>query len=556
MRKLVLVGGLVVVVAGLGLWFLGRPAYRHFKERRAMNQAREFAGKGDFRNASLSARQALLANPQNVDACRLMAELSELARSTNALDWHRRVAEIEPTAENRLRVAAAALRFQRPPFPLATEILEELAASATNLAAFHVVAAERALKLKRIPEAAAHFEAAGRLEPANEQHQLNLAVLNLQSTNAATAAAARATLDRLRASTNLAAVALRWLVGESLKNRDYPAAERYSNQLLEDRQCSLEDRLQHLSLLREGHPAAFPQALEAARRHASTNAAEIYGLSAWMLSHQLADQTLEFLESCPQAVRKRQPVPMAFVDVYLAKKDWEALEAFLLEEKWDELDFIRLAFLSHAAAEQGQTQAADVRWRSAIRQAADRLGPLTSLLSMATHWKRPKAREDLLWQITQRFPREKWTLRELDRLYAETGNTRGLHKLYSHIAGYDTGNVVAQNNLAATSLLLRLNLPRAHEIARDLYQRHPEDAVITSTYAYSLHLQGRTPDALAALEKLPPDALEQPSVALYYGCLLSAAGRTNQAARYLERARHGTLLPEEKQLLAAAGGAS
>ena len=44
MRKLVLVGGVAVVLAGLGLWFLGRPAYRHFKERRAMTQAREFAG--------------------------------------------------------------------------------------------------------------------------------------------------------------------------------------------------------------------------------------------------------------------------------------------------------------------------------------------------------------------------------------------------------------------------------------------------------------------------------------------------------------------------------
>jgi thioredoxin-like negative regulator of GroEL len=553
MRKLVLVGGLAVVLAGLGLWFLGRPAYRHFKERRAMDQARQFAGKGDFRNASLSARQALLVNPRNADACRLMAELSELARSTNALDWHRRVAEVEPTMENRLRVAAAALRYQPPPFTLATEILEELAGSATNLPAYHVVAAERALKLKRVGEAIAHFEAASRLEPANEQHQLNLAVLNLQSTNAATAAAARATLDRLRASTNLAAVALRWLVGESLKNRDFPAAERFSSQLLEDRQCTMEDRLQHLSLLREGHSAAFPAALEAAQHHASTNPAAIYGLSAWMLSHQLVQEALEFLESCPETVRKRQPVPMAFVDVYVAKKDWDALESFLLEEKWGELDFMRQALLSRAAAEQGQTQAADVRWRSAIREAADRLGPLTSLLSMATHWKREKAREELLWQIAQRFPREKWALRELDRLYAEAGNTRGLHKLYSHIAGYDAKNVVAQNNFAATSLLLRLNLARAHEIARNLYQLHPEDAVVTSTYAYSLHLQGRTPEALAALEKLKPEALENPSVALYYGCLLVSAGRTNQGARYLELARQGNLLPEEKQLLAAAG---
>ena len=50
------------------------------------------------------------------------------------------------------------------------------------------------------------------------------------------------------------------------------------------------------------------------------------------------------------------------------------------------------------------------------------------------------------------------------------------------------------------------------------------------------------------LEKLKPEALETPSVALYYGVLLSASGDTNKAGKYLGIARKADLLPEEKAL--------
>ena len=101
-------------------------------------------------------------------------------------------------------------------------------------------------------------------------------------------------------------------------------------------------------------------------------------------------------------------------------------------------------------------------------------------------------------------------------------------------------------------MLLKLNLSSAHELAKEIHVERPEDAVVTSTYAYSLHLQGRTKEGLTALEKLKPEALEDPPVALYYGFLLSAAGQTNKAGKYLELARQATLLPEEKTLLAQA----
>ena len=107
----------------------------------------------------------------------------------------------------------------------------------------------------------------------------------------------------------------------------------------------------------------------------------------------------------------------------------------------------------------------------------------------------------------------------------------------------------ARNNLAATSLLLKLNVNKAYELAKALYTERPDHAVIASTYAFALHLRGSTREGLAVLQKLKPEALEEPSVALYYGVLLSASGQPAQARKYLDLAQPAKLLPEEKQLL-------
>jgi len=98
--------------------------------------------------------------------------------------------------------------------------------------------------------------------------------------------------------------------------------------------------------------------------------------------------------------------------------------------------------------------------------------------------------------------------------------------------------------------LLKTNLTQACLWAAEAYAQAPTNADVVSTYAYALHLRGRDQDGLAALQKLNPSQLAQPSAALYYGLLLSATGKAGEAAPYLQIARtQGQLLPEEKRLL-------
>ena len=111
--------------------------------------------------------------------------------------------DVIPRLTNKLLLASAALRYQGPPYPLTSQVLEDLSASAANMPDFHIVSAELDLSLHRMAEAETQFEAASQLEPTNRLFQLNLAVIRLVSTNTAVADAARAKLKQFSTDTNL-----------------------------------------------------------------------------------------------------------------------------------------------------------------------------------------------------------------------------------------------------------------------------------------------------------------------------------------------------------------
>jgi len=89
-------------------------------------------------------------------------------------------------------------------------------------------------------------------------------------------------------------------------------------------------------------------------------------------------------------------------------------------------------------------------------------------------------------------------------------------------------------------------------MAREVYTRCPTNASCISTYAYSQLLQKHPAEALKTMEQIKPDQLENPSLAAYYGVILEAAGKRDQARHYLDLAAKAKLLPEERKLVEAA----
>jgi cytochrome c-type biogenesis protein CcmH/NrfG len=584
MKKGSLAFGVLLLLVLTCLAFYSWPHYIKFKRVRAMNRARACLASGDLATASVSARQALQINPSNIEASRFMADLCELSRSVVAIDWRRRVAELQPAVSNELALVYTALRFERPPFPLAAQTLKRLEPVGQDLPEFHVLSALLDLRSDQSKEALEHFQRAARLDPSNPVHRLNSAVLELQSSEPSVSHRARAELEQLSRNNRTRALALRSLVADRLRNEDYAGAQRFSELLLQLPSFHLDDQLAHLTILQlernaqdttktitvqaasASHPSndvspastplsialpagKFQEHLRFVQAHAATSLLQTYALCEWMAAHGLASEGLHWLDSLPRSFCDSQPVPLARANLYLVMADWGGLEMLLNSGHWGEMEFLRNAFRARAAWGQQRAEAGDARWRAAVRSASDRLGASVLLLRLSQDWGHSP--EEVLWAIWRRFPRETWAITQLEQYYLGTGNTLGLNRIYDSRLELPAGSedVTNRNDFACTSLLLGIHLPRAHAIARQLHEQKPKDLILASTYAFSLQVQGKTNEALKVFSKFEPKTLEEPAVALYYGSLLADIGETSRAKSYLSCAEHVRLSPEELQVL-------
>jgi predicted Zn-dependent protease len=539
-------GGLVVL-AVLGLW-LGRPAYRHYKEKRFLAQAQQYVRKGDDANAALSTRLALSLNPGNVEATRIMVRLAAAARAPEELTWRQRMVDLEPSvAQHRLDLAKAA--FVRGDVVRAQKALNGVDAASRQTAAYHELAGLLAVATSKPNESKTHLAEAARLDPENKRFQLNLAVLQLRDRDPNVAQEARTNLEQLSLDTEFRLEALRVLANVARRSNDLAGALAYASRLMADPAATLNDRLLHLSLLAHSKSPDFTRGLADLQKSVVKTPEQIYALAGWMISQRMAEEVLQWMNTLPAGTKEQTPVMLATADAHMAKKDWPALDALLQEREWDGLEFIRHGLQARTALEQGERALQETHWRAAVDEAGKRPRALATLVQMANAWRWTKEKESLLWVITHRLPRERWPLDELVRLYVGSGNTRGLSQVYAALLSRNAKDLDAQNDFAATALLLRTNLSQAQALAKKGYDQRPGHPSVSATYAYALHLEGKNAAALKVLEKLKPEELQDPSIAPYYGLILKASGATNQAKPYLELTERGRPLPEERAMV-------
>ena len=538
----------IVLVAALAGWRFGLPAYWHWKEHRSMSQAGAFLAKSDYRNASLSARKALLLNPTNIAACRIMATIAGRAGVPEAVRWYQRIVDLQPgVAQNRLELAKVA--FVHGKLAQAQKALDGMDEAGKNTPAYHELAGLLAVATRQMELSEKHMAEAAKMDPDNKRLQLNLAVLHVQGRNQELVQEGKDSLEKLTTDEQFRLQALRTLAMTAIRSNDLAGALSFTARLVADAKASFDDRILHLSVLASNKTQEVESYLASLRKQSENKPNQIFVLAGWMDEHAMSDEALKWLNGLSAEIKRSWPATMAQVSLLLNRKDWPALGSLLQERKWNELEFARQGFLAKLAMERNETLAGKGYWRAALREAGERLKPLTALVQMAHSWNWKEDQEELLWLIIRRFPNERWTLRELDHYYLQTGNTRALNRVYSAMLEYDAKDFMAKNNVAATSLLLRINLTQANQMAKECYALRPKDPITASTYAYSLHIQRRTDEAIRVLETLPPEQLELPSVSACYGVLLSAAGEATKARKYLNLALTVKLLPEEKALV-------
>jgi len=552
MRKIFII--ILCCIAVLLAGYAGYRGYKVWKCSHLMGMAHQFLAKSDARNALLCVQRVLQTDPRNLDATRVMAQLSEATRSPSALLWWRRVVELNPHSLNdRLALAQVAI-FARD-YTTATNTLAGVAPADKNTVAYHNIAGAVDAAANQTAQAAAEFQEAARLDPANQSVQLNLAVVRLHGTNNLDQAEARIMLQRITDNpTNaiLRCLALRELAADALRYRQSDLALSLSKRLLQETNSTFQDRLLRLNVLQESQPAGFRPALTAFQHEAATNSAEIHDLATWQMLNTSPRDALTWLRALPANMQTNQVVELLVAECCTALRDWHGLQSSIEPQNWAELEFIRHAYLSLALRGQALPDTAKVEWDRALQAANGQKGSLVMLFRLAAQWNWENEGESLLWTIINRYPDERWATEAFSQTMYAAGRTRSLMQLFSLESQRNPSDFGTKNNLAMTAMLLGAQELKPYDLAREVYQSSPTNASYVSTYAFSLYLQGKNAQALKVIKTLNPGQLQDPSVAGYYGLILKATGDRARARAYLDWSAKARLLPEEKKLFDAA----
>lgn len=543
---------LAVCVLVAGLSFGGYRVFGIWQTHHLSHQAQDFFARQDYQSAEVAAHHLLQLDPENIAACRIMAETAELAGKREAVSWREQVVALEPNdAANRIALAGAALRFGQ--LDLARKTLDTVDATGRANVKYHQLAGALAIAEKKMSVAEMEFVAALQLEPNNQPLALNLATVRLTSADLPTRQKARAELARLVEQKSLRLEALRALTSDALAGNSLVAAEKWAAQLRSEKDATFSDVLLYLEAIQKTD--AGPAALHAAEANAIRSPATSAALIAWMNRHGMAQTGLDWGRALPKEILNAPLVPFAIAEAYSFLQDWNGLHAWVDEKNWGEEEFLRLAALSHAlhhltpgdrASMESQTA-----WNAALKATKNRPERLVAIAQLAEGWGYADEAANTWWLIANGNENAKEALAALQRLYKWKQNSHGLLRVAKRALELNPADLDAANNCASLGLLLNGD-SSARRLALKLHAENPENAAFSSTYAFALFTEGKTSEALKEMETLEEAQLRYPAIAAYYFVMLVEGGLMEQAHSFLSDANKAQLLPEEQQLLTAA----
>jgi len=549
LKSIVRLALLLVLAAVVGWFGLGK--WRQFREERNTITALKFLERQDYANASLMARQILLGNPRNSAACRIMGRIALAQRSPSALLWYQRLSELKPGNSACLfELAGTALQFDET--YLAENSLQKITGPDRETMPYYQMAGALALKNKQYGRARDYFAQALKLDPKNEMLELNVLQLNLITADPATASAAHARLLQLLDNPRLKVSVLRSLLGEARNRKDYALALTLATQLQDCPEANLDDHLGYLEELRRQHNPAFGPALATLQSRSSSDSGLIYGIMSWLNHLGLTAESLAWSTRLPARMLTQKPVPLALAEAYSMQGSWDQLRKVADGPGWEDLDFLRFAIQARVL-ESGEHQHGTEfhnKLDSALMPTRGNLYAQAMLARLLDGWGWKEAASEIWWISARQPSGQRPALKALDRIARETGNTRQLYAVAERVFELEPNNGAAQNNVALLALLLNENIPRACRLAAENYHLYPTQPAIASTQAFALYKQGRCRESLDILAMLPPSALQDASIAVYYGMALNANHQNSQAKKYLQHAlsKEKELLPEELSL--------
>ncbi len=545
-----LVGLLLLALAGAG----GYHFLRAYQTKRLTNRARSYLGLGDLRSTELTCRSVLQINPHNADALRILSEVAEKGGERSALDWRQRVlSEVPDSLPDGVALARTAVT--QGELGLAETTLGRFASAGRDNAAYHEALAILQLARKDRDSAEKEYREALRLDPENEEYQLDVAVLGLGSSSSEEKAAARKTLHAFMENKSVRLRAARALLDDAIERRE-PELVSIAESIFKWPEATPQDRIRYVEISSKLQLSGFPEALRQVQEEAQLDPLRLTELLSWMSENHKSILALEWAKQLSPATLQQRPVFVALADCYLAAGDCAGLKQWLHGFSWNDLEYLRHAYTACAARRCSDAAAAELEWAKAL-QGANKSDAVLMLQHVAAKWGWEKESVDLLWQLTKDRAQQLNALATLNDYYTTRADTNNLYKVTSRWLQVAPNDPKVKNNFALFSLLLGVNTDSASAIAKELFQHEPTNANYASTYAFALYSRGDSRGALKVMNALPAQELQRPEIAAYYGIFLKAAKDDRaKAPAFLELARQAKLLPEERALVEKAADPS
>jgi thioredoxin-like negative regulator of GroEL len=550
-RFALVAGGLAIAIL-LGVLFIsyGLRLYGGWRQTRLLHEAASMLQQGRFSEATRTARELLAQYPDSLPTLYILAEAAEKQSSEEAISWREQIARLRPKdPDSQLNLVSAALRFGK--LDLARKALDQIPANDRDRAAFHIVAGWLASAEGNFAEQEEQFAAAVKKDPRNDLYQFNLAALQIHSSDAEKNETARENLERLSKLAPYRTGALRALLNDAVARNDLSAADNFAQQLQMSQEVTFGDYLLCLNFYRKLDEKKFHLLLERVKPFAAKNPSDLASLMDWMNRNGLTGDVVKWIEKLPSEKLISPPTSIVVADTYANAKNWTRLKRWTRKGMWGESDYLRLAYQAIATRQSRETSASsefDKLWRAADQSANDEPQRELVLARLASKWNLEKESEKLWLRVSEDPPLRREALDALRRLYRRENDTGKLYDILQRLHETSPNEAPITADLARLGLNLERNIERSHDLAKEAYDRAPNEVNCAVTYAFSLYRLGRSAEAFAIIQGLPADQLRDPHTAVYVALLLADASQIDAARDYTTAANDGTY-PEEKQVL-------
>jgi predicted Zn-dependent protease len=538
--------GFLICGSVLCLAWAGWVFYRIERHQMYLRNGRQALERADVRSAYSFAQRAVEDRQNDIDTCRLMADVQDALGFSTALSWRSRAAQREPSnVLNYLAWAETALKLGDA--GLALQALNSAPVERTGRADWQNLMGRTETALSKFPEAETRFDEAVRLQPANPTYQINLYSIRLQSADRSVAADAQRRLEEVTGDQHDGILALRALLRQALNSDELERAQSYAVRIEARPDADFNDSLLALGARLRGGQAN--EALEKLKERAVKEPRNAVSLAYWLMGHRRADDAAKWLEERFQLPSALISLQMAHADALIAQGKWSEIELKLRDERWSESEYLRLATIARSLRERQEPTFAKA-WAQAVELSREDqvFGFRLAVLVLSWGWKGEST--DLFWRVVETAPRWRsqalWILWQISRA---DRNATGLLRIASNQHQDDPKDIRYKNNYAFHSLLLNIDVKRAVELAQECWRQAPSQPNVAATYAFALYRVSKYQEGVQVLDKLPAKDLDEPNIALYYALVLGAAGQTDKASHYLALARKSDrFLPEELEL--------